>query len=58
MQRKIITIVGIVLVFMISCIALFDLNNKDNNLKKIRVADAPLFYCPLFFLLESQLSYF
>lgn len=45
MQRKIITGIGIILVFIISCIALFDFNNNNNNLKKVRVADAPLFLC-------------
>lgn len=48
MQKKIVTIVGIVLIFMIACMALFNLNKKDNGLQKVKVAEVAhsIFYAP------------
>lgn len=49
MQRKIITIVGILIIFVTACIFLFDNSNEKNSkLKKVRVAEVAhsIFYAP------------
>ena len=48
MQRKVITIIGIVLIFAIACMTLFKFNKEDNDLKKVKVAEVThsIFYAP------------
>ncbi len=42
MRKKIVTTLGILLIFCICLITLYDNNKKENNLTKVSVADATL----------------
>ena len=48
MKKQIITMVSILLLFIVVCAVLFNVNKKDNSLTKVRVAEVThsLFYTP------------
>jgi len=48
MQKKIVTFVGIVLIFALACAVMFDFNKKADELVKIKVAEVThsIFYAP------------
>ena len=48
MKKQIITIVSILLLFIVVCAVLFNINKKDNSLTKVKVAEVAhsLFYAP------------
>lgn len=48
MKRKIVTILGIILIFSLAFIAMYDFGKKENDLTKVKVAEVAhsIFYAP------------
>ena len=55
MKKKIITIVGFLLIFVIICSVLFNNTKKDNNLVEVKVAEVAhsIFYAPQYVALHN-----